>query len=306
MLASAHNSKTPMLQPMGFAEILDTTFSLYRKHFWLFLRIIAVYFGLSLLQASAFKFLLNDSPDFLTLVANWVIIAFAGGGVVTASSALYLNGHTTMRATWCQLGNKFFSYFGCFLPWGFVALMSLSCTARFFQRPFRAGLVSFLLCIFPLVFYFTIAWSFWGFAILIEGKSVPNALKRSRELVKGTWWRVCGITLAIYLLGVTIFLILIFSWDTLIWLTNPTDIENPMASIQEFFSDEPQEDIDLLADVEGILLWLVIRTFIAFVFPIMVIGSMLLYFDLRIRKEAFDLEMIIRNNAAEQRDSVLK
>lgn len=33
---------------------------------------------------------------------------------------------------------------------------------------------------------------------------------------------------------------------------------------------------------------------------------MLLYFALRIRKEAFDLEMMIRNNAAEQRDSVLK
>lgn len=34
--------------------------------------------------------------------------------------------------------------------------------------------------------------------------------------------------------------------------------------------------------------------------------SMLIYFDLRIRKEAFDLEMMIRNNTAEQRDSVLK
>ena len=37
-------SNTSTLQPMGFSEILDTIFSLYRKHFPLFLGIVAVDF----------------------------------------------------------------------------------------------------------------------------------------------------------------------------------------------------------------------------------------------------------------------
>ncbi len=42
------------LHPMGFAEILDTTFRLYRTHFRVFLRISAVYFGSSILQEADF------------------------------------------------------------------------------------------------------------------------------------------------------------------------------------------------------------------------------------------------------------
>ena len=299
---AARERKASLLYPMGFAEILDTTFSLYRKHFRLFLRIIALYFGLSLLQECAFTFLFDNSFDFLNAVTDCVIIALAGGGLVAASSTLYLNGWTTMRKTWQQLRNRFFAYFIGFLPWGFVVFVLLVCISALFATPYRIGKVIFLVSVFPVALYFTTAWSFWGFAILIEGKSARAALKRSRQLVKNTWWRVCGITLAIYFLGLAMFVVILFSWDTLMWFTDPAETEHPLEAIWQWPLDEPREEIDFFTDPWGILLWFVIRTSISLVLPIPVIGSMLLYFDLRIRKEAFDLEMMIIHYGGEHVD----
>ena len=41
---SNSENKYLKLHAMGFGELLDTTLSLYRKHFWSFLRIVSVYF----------------------------------------------------------------------------------------------------------------------------------------------------------------------------------------------------------------------------------------------------------------------
>ena len=43
-IGQTNDSNIPLLQPMGFGEILDTIFSLYRRRFLLFLSIIAIYF----------------------------------------------------------------------------------------------------------------------------------------------------------------------------------------------------------------------------------------------------------------------
>ena len=75
------------LHPMGFAEILDTTFSLYRTHFRVFLQIIAVYFGLSILQEAVFVFLTEESLFFTNFIISFIITSFVGGALVTTSSA---------------------------------------------------------------------------------------------------------------------------------------------------------------------------------------------------------------------------
>ena len=287
------------LHPMGFAEILDTTFSLYRTHFRVFLQIIAVYFGLSILQEAVFVFLTEESPFFTNFIISCIITSFVGGALVTTSSALYLAGHAPAQAAWRRAGKAIscYRYLKCTFLWGFVAFMSFVCIYRLFTllAPTRTlvGTVIIFLCVFPVTLYFTITWSFWGFAILIEGKSARAALKRSRQLVKNTWWSVCGITLAIYLLGLSMHMILSLSWDTLLWFTDVGEVENPVEIIRQMVSlDEPAESITLRSNPIGTLIGYALD---AFVLPIVVIGSMLLYFDLRIRKEAFDLELMIRN-----------
>lgn len=300
---ASRERETSSLHPMEFAEILDTTFSLYRKHFRLFLRIIAVNFGMSVLQEAILAFLVEESL-FFYFITEFIITTFTGGALVTASSAVYLDEHTTAQAAWRQVRKAIFRYFGGSFLWGFVAILSFACVSIllgvFFSRYDNArdfvivGVrSSVVLCVLLIAFNFTIAWNFWGFAVLIEGKSALAALKRSKQLVKNTWWRVCGITLAVFFLGLAMLAILGLSWDTLLWFTDIGEVENPVEMILQLVSfDEPTESSSLRSNPLGTLIW---TAFEAFVLPIWIIGDMLLYFDLRIRKEAFELEMMIRN-----------
>ena len=49
----------------------------------------------------------------------------------------------------------------------------------------------------PLAAYLFTRWFFFPQAIMLEGKRAGEALKRSGDLVSGSWWRVFGITLLI-------------------------------------------------------------------------------------------------------------
>ncbi len=55
-----NTSETPMLQPMGVGDILDTTFSLYRKHFLMFLGLTSIYFFGLLLEYSLRGFMTSS------------------------------------------------------------------------------------------------------------------------------------------------------------------------------------------------------------------------------------------------------
>ena len=116
-----------------------------------------------------------------------------------------------------------------------------------------------------------------------------HSFRRSKELVKGTWWRVFGILLAIYLLIFMVSFILNGSLGlilSLIGWAQGVDLVELMRRI--FFGLTPIES-------SNILLFSLIRNFInlvvtTFLMPMGVIGTVLLYFDLRIRKEGFDIE----------------
>lgn len=58
-LQNDSENKHLKLHAMGFGELLDTTFSLYRKHFWSFFGVSAGYCPAMLIMISVF--LLDDS-----------------------------------------------------------------------------------------------------------------------------------------------------------------------------------------------------------------------------------------------------
>ncbi len=69
-LWSDSENKYPKLHAMGFGELLDTTFSLYRTHFWTFLGVSAGYCPAMFLMISVF--LLDDSLGRGPKVAIWI------------------------------------------------------------------------------------------------------------------------------------------------------------------------------------------------------------------------------------------
>ncbi len=281
-----YNSETeakPVLQPMTFAGILDAMFTLYGKHFRLFLGVSAVYlfFGLGLEMSSAIFRASVESTDIITVtrvltVAAFVICAtsvvylLVAGGVIFASARVYLGQHTTPRAALAQGVRRFWAYLGSSVLWSLTV-----------------GVLAITLIGIPFAIYLATLWSLYSIPIIVEECTAANGLRRSRALVKGTWWRVFGILFTIHLILFMISFILSEALEFIFPLTERAPDEGILEMMLFILLGPPLESLNSTA-----VLSYLIRSFIelgitALLMPIGIIGSTLLYFDLRIRKEGF-------------------
>ena len=268
------------LQPMSFVDILDGMFSLYRSHWTLFLGITGVYFilvyGMDLISLFT---LINAAPStamvvgLLVALGSYVVIFWVVAGLVYASAEVYLNRDLTSQAALQQAGRRFWSYIGSTILWVLVV-----------------GLLFITIIGIPFSIYFGVRWGLYGLPAVFEGTTARNALRRSTELVKGTWWRAFGIMLAIFLISIMIQFIFQTSFLLLTQVSGTED-----ATLWETFRR-------LFVPTPGQIEWrsYAIQRFVtigiaALTMPLGAIGSALLYFDFRIRKEAFDIEMQVTN-----------
>ena len=272
-------------QPMGFMDILEAVFSIYRNHFRLIVGICAVYFiftfGANLFTDISTLFLKDSGLQGLVIVigpvATWITLLvglFSAGALLFTGAQIYLGEDITAGAAFMQVARRFGSYFGSFLLWMLVV-----------------GLLALTIIGIPFSIYFGTRWGFYAQAALIEETSATNALKRSRELVRGAWWNVCGIMLAIFLLGFMIQIVLQFFLLFAFGFTEVVSGEGgPLQLFQRMLAPE-------LTDWDGLATY-VIHRFIndvvnGLVLPLTPIGITLLYFDRRIRKEGFGTEVLV-------------
>ncbi|MDE0424977.1 MAG: hypothetical protein OXN25_08930 [Candidatus Poribacteria bacterium] len=158
----------------------------------------------------------------------------------------------------------------------------------------------FVLLIGTLVIgWFGTLWSFYIPTILVEGKSVRAGLRRSRNLIRGTWWRTGGMVLSIFLLSFTISFILRASFGFLLNLGELAD-ETFIHTIEMALWDLPVTRRGL--SFSKALIYVINLGADTFTMPIWVIGGTLLYFDQRIRKEGFDLEVMAAYQGKEKND----
>ena len=277
-LVQSDNNETTSapLQPMSFVDILDGMFSLYRSHFTLFLGITGVYFilvyGMDLISLFI---LVNAAPSTAVIVGlvialgSYVVIFWVVAGLIYASAEVYLNRELTSQAALQQAWRRFWSYIGSVILWFLVV----------------CGLLITIIGI-PFSIYFGVRWGLYGLPVMFEGTTARNALRRSTELVKGTWWRAFGIMLAIFLIAIMIQFIFQTSFLMLAQVSGTEDT-TLLETLRRLFVPTPGE-----------IEWrsYAIQRFVtigiaALTMPLGAIGSALLYFDLRIRKEAFDIEM---------------
>ena len=276
-------STTTSLQPMDFTDILDTIFSLYRNHFRLIFVICIVYFilmlGLNLLSGISIFFFSNSGPWSIVIgipfIAAWLTLLISLvsiGALLFGGAQSYLGRQITTGVAFRQIARRFWSYLGSTLLYVLiVVLLTVTCIG------------------IPFAIYFAVRWGFYAQAVLIEETSAMHALRRSSELVKGTWWRVCGILLAIFVLAFMIQTILQFSLLFIFGLTQAISGEEGLLKMfQQLFVPE-------LTTWDGLVNY-IIQSFInsvvtSLMLPVGIIGSTLLYFDQRIRKEGFDIEM---------------
>ena len=258
------------LQPMGFTDILDSMFSLYRKHFRLFASICSVYFVIALAAnlLSGISALLFSSVDHLSIssgvggaisVATFLVTNLAmlvvTGTLFFGVTQVFLGERITAWAAFMHTKRRFWSLFFSGLLYGIViiALVSIYMLVSLLYLfdiflPVNAGLVISGIGILAAI-YVGVRWVFCGLAAVFEEKSVLRALKRSSELVKGGWWRVFGKMIGIFLIVIFFQSVLPFSWGLISGVTDGTQVDENLPQ------QGSQEDANLLEELMGMFRW---------------------------------------------------
>ena len=133
---------------------------------------------------------------------------------------------------------------------------------------FLAVLGGFFLIIIGAV-WLGVAFSLALPALLLEGKKGSSALGRSYNLIKGRWWRTFGLLFAGYVLASVISGIL----------------QGILAALMFVAVGDDSALSVILSSLAGLAGQVITTPFIAAL-------TVVLYFDLRVRKEAFDLQLL--------------
>ena len=264
------------LRPLEVGDLLDETFRTYRRHFLLFagMSVILAIPSAGLQGYSFFALLSNflqpanagQLPDFNNLVPSLVVLSI--GYVVSLLLSPFSYGMVLYAACESALGHPV-------TVWG--ALRAV--TRRYFALLgylVLVGLMGVMFCLLPLWIWIWVGWVAVLPVMFIENAGLGAAMGRSWRLVQGRWWRT--------------FLILLLV--LLVW----------------YFA---RVALEAFIGLANILIGVVVSSYVvlavtqaaaiivaALVNPIVQIAIVLLYFDLRVRREALDLFQLAQQLSA--------
>lgn len=311
---------------MTLGDILDQAIRLYRKNFVTLVGIVAVV-SVPILLINVFSalFLLQNSPFFQVdpetfqpnstefssspeplAFAAWILVtiitaiigAVAGvfeiAALAVVVSERYLGHTTTIRQAYGRVLKRWLSLLMLIIIIGlidFALLLFLFLPAFSFgllgvglgSSSLGGGIAAFgFLCaclgFFPAILaliYLNIHWLFAIQSIVLENQNSTGGMRRSWRLVRGSFWRVLGIT---FIIGIIVF----------------------------FFTVGPTYLIAFISiALPSVILTTVINTIVSttlqiLISPIQLAALTLLYYDLRIRKEGFDIQQRLLASAQER------
>ena len=162
---------------------------------------------------------------------------------------------------------------------GAALSFALSRFAPLLVASFLVGLlvgVGFLLCCLPGI-YFYITYAFVGQVVVLERLGVGEAFQRSQRLVTNHWWRVFGVLILIGIANLVVQTVLGLGLGAVL---PPQEMIPTDNGFRVKFNPVNHVIDTLVTQLVAILF----TTYIA-------VCTTLLYLDLRIRKEGFDLEL---------------
>jgi|ERR1039458_10397248 hypothetical protein len=299
------------LKPMSLSELLDRTFTLYRNRFWLFCGlmvvpeiaimactlIVVVGFPVRVLPIAAnpqnpfavFQSLqARIAPALLLIVAQLFFKALALGAVTIMVSEIYLGRAVSISAAYRMVRSRVFGLIGLIILLFLVAIVFV------FAIFLAVGLVGALatvalnaispvlsIVVVVLMFLGGIVLALWllmRFAVsipvfVLEHQGVVDSMTRSGTLTRGHRGRILGATIV---MSIVVYVVQLLFGLPFVFMT-----------------------FTYLA--KGVLpLWLQIGQSVAgavaaiLAGPLLMITIALIYYDVRIRKEAFDLETMMR------------
>ncbi len=231
------------LRPRTSSELIDVSIQVLRRYY-VQLTMVTM---LAFVPAMLMRLLLPEEVGaVLAAFAARLGGLFASAGLAVVVSDAYLGRPVSATQALGNVGERFGSVFGASLLQGFAIVLGI------------------LLLLVPGVIFF--AWSFaMEQAVMIEGYDAGGAWTRSRQLARGSVWRILGT------LGLT-------------YLIYSIAVGGGTAALGLLFGSV----LHAPARITEVVSYLIN----ALVYPVVGVVSTLLYYDLRIRKEGFDLEML--------------
>ncbi len=284
------NQALPNLRPLRLGELLDRAIRLYRGNFLSFIGIIAVaYVPLMVLQTAASALLTSamvtgiSTPEelfgnaaywggllatFILVLVQFVLIqGIATGALTRAVADNYLGKRTGILDAYRGIGSSWITLVGALLFLGIILLgIGIWTMIPCIGWVTGPGILLFVLAaINPLV----------PAAVVLENQGVVNAVKRAWSLARRRFWPVLGYVLVLYLFS-------------LIVVNGPVAIVNALlAQITGSFGDQTMQLV-----VTSIIQGLVSLVFLLIYLPLQLTAFTLIYFDLRVRTEGFDLAFL--------------
>lgn len=273
------------LRPLRIGEILDAAFKVYRRNaltLWKIITLVVVPVNLigavvmlSVLPEDYFDPTFGtpgtiDSDEVWALVAATVIVALISAITVIAATAAclkvvsdtYMGEKSDARSSLAFAGRRLHSLIWvAFLPIFYILLIGVVAL-------FAAFIIGPLVFVFAIpMIWLWIAWSFAPAAFLVEGVKGRRALGRSFELVSRRWWSVF--------------------WTIVLSVIITTIAGFGIGLILGIFTGNTTS---LTTAVLGDAVARSITAILTTPFSAAVIG--ILYFDLRVRKEGLDVQLL--------------
>ena len=280
------------LRPRGVGELVDAAFQIYRKHWWTLVKTAGLFllpFGLisSVLQAligsnmtsnlngftyqtgglsaaysQMFSGLLPSLTLYMAVIVLQLIAYMINDAAMTKQAADVCLGETpTTGSAWRAVRARLGTVLGASLLSNLII--------------YGVGIVTCCcLGLGALVFFVFLALVMP--AVMLESASAGKSIGRSFSLVQKGFWHACGVLVVLYLiLLIPTFLISL----TLQMLVSGSSLFSPTPFTARAISDTAQALIYFASILVGVILA-----------PLQGIGKTLIYLDLRVRHEGYDLE----------------
>ena len=240
-------------------KLLDETFVIYGRHFWRFASLAAfVQIPVSLVTLAVFLMVDDSAAAFFALfMLGSLGTIFVYGAVVYAVGQQYVSGGISVRACYARAWWRVVS----------LAVYALILSGITYGILLSLAHVTQLVVVAFVAIVVIVHMSMAVQAAIVQGYKTAGALKRSYSLVRGKWWRIFGILLVIGLVA------------TGLGIVASIPFAIPLMVLG---ADPGSQAANYIQALGG----LAVRTF---VLPVIFIAGTLLYYDLRVREEEYDL-----------------
>lgn len=295
------------LRPLTLGELLDRSFRLYRRHFWLFVGLMAVpsvlVLILNLVMLVAPEFVdTTAAPDDLRVLAAmamagvvflalmivyFIAYVVALGATTVAVSELYLDRPATIASAFAHVRSYIgrlallmiligLRLLGLFLL-AMVPLVGLGFAFAITAGQVGAalaGLVTVLgtFATMLAIFLYSLRYSVAVPALVLEPITANEAIRRSVFLIRDHFWRTA--VLVVFAIVITYAAMMIFQ----------------VPFMAAAFAADPESRTAFVLHIVGSVSGAIGG---AVTGPLVIVALALLYYDLRIRKEGLDLQIMM-------------